>query len=154
MTEQETLSLIFFMIIAGGVLVIVFGMRHRAKILEMAHRERLAMIERGLSPAAELPSLYGGRPPRRSNRLLSGGIVAVGFGLALAVLLAFASGDTSIAIGIGGAIAVLGAAFIVSAYVVHGQGRPEIPDEPRYRDDRPFPSSPPPPPPSPPDPNS
>jgi hypothetical protein len=109
--------------IIGGVVIVVAGMRHRARMMEMAHRERLAMIERGLTPPPELSAAYQARPAARSNRLLSFGIVIVGLGLGLAMLIGFASREPEIAVGVGGAIVVLGAAFIVTALVVHGPSR-------------------------------
>ena len=50
MTPESAIALVFGFATLGGVVVIVSGMRHRARILEMAHRERLAMIERGITP--------------------------------------------------------------------------------------------------------
>jgi uncharacterized protein DUF6249 len=123
MAVETATALIFGLIVLGGVAIIIAGMRHRARILEMAHRERLAMIERGLTPPADLTSAYQARPAARSNRLLSFGIVIVGLGLGLAMLIGFASREPEIAVGVGGAIVVLGAAFIVTALVVHGPGK-------------------------------
>jgi Domain of unknown function (DUF6249) len=148
MQEETVVFWLFTFVIAGGVAVIITAMRNRARVLEMAHRERLAMIERGHPMPEDLnQSIYEDRQPAaRSNRLLSGGIVVVGFGLALGLLLAFASREPQIAVGVGGAIVILGAAFIVTAYVVHGQGRS---DAPAVRDSRrTFDRLPPPPPPS------
>lgn len=149
MQEETVLFWLFTFVIVGGVSVIITGMRQRAKILEMAHRERLAMIERGVAPPSDLSGTpYHERPKARSNRLLSGGIVIVGLGLALAMLIAFASREPEIAAGVGGAVAILGIAFIVTAYVVHGQGKDDgfPPFEPRRSFERPAPLPPPPPP--------
>jgi hypothetical protein len=130
MSQEGTIALIFSIAIAGGVLVVVSALRHRAKIIEMAHRERLAMIERGLVPPSELPASPAQetrhRRAQRSSRLLSAGIVIVGFGLGLATLIAFASGAPSVAVGLGGAVAIVGGALIVTALVVHRD-----PDTPR-----------------------
>jgi hypothetical protein len=131
MTPEVTLATVFIALILAGVLTIIFGMRHRAKVLEMVHRERLAMIERGLVPPTELPTSpydqYTQRDrAKRSNRMLSVGIVIVGLGLAIAMLIGFASREPDIAAGVGGAIAVLGAAFIVTALVVH-RSLPDVP---------------------------
>jgi hypothetical protein len=117
--EPETgVALVFGLIVLGGVCVIIAGMRHRARILEMSHRERLAMIERGMTPSGELGSAYVEQPNARTSRSLSLGIVIVGLGLALALLIGFASREAEIAVGVGGAVAVVGAAFIVMALVV------------------------------------
>jgi FtsH-binding integral membrane protein len=126
MQEETVVFWLFTFVIAGGVFVIVSALKYRAKILEMAHRERLAMIERGLKPAGPLLDLASNRPSQaRSSRMMSGGIVVVGFGLALAMVIGFTSREPEIAIGIGGAVAILGAAFIVTAYVKH-----QVPTEP------------------------
>ena len=123
MSQEGAVALIFTIAIAGGVLVVVSALRYRAKIVEMTHRERLAMIERGLVPPSELPASPAQetrqRRAARSSRLLSAGIVIVGFGLGLAILIAFTSGESDIAIGIGGAVAIVGTAMIVTALVVH-----------------------------------
>ena len=138
MQEETVVFWIFSFIIAGGVVVIVSAMRYRAKIMEMAHRERLAMIERGLKPIGPPLSHLGlDRPKARSSRMMSGGIVIVGFGLALAMVIGFASREPEIAVGVGGAVAILGAAFIVTSYVT--QREPREP-EPEWRP-RPFDSS-------------
>ena len=50
MQEETVVFWLFTFVIAGGVFVVVSALKYRAKILEMAHRERLAMIERGLKP--------------------------------------------------------------------------------------------------------
>ena len=96
MSEETVIFSMFAILIAGGVVVIVSGMRHHGKVLEMAHRERLAMIERGLAPPPELSSSpYGPlaqqRRAARSTRMLSGGIMTVGLGLGVAMVLGFAS---------------------------------------------------------------
>jgi len=125
MAIESAVVLLFAMFIAGGVMVVLFGMRHRAKVLEMAHRERLAMIERGVAPPTDpLASGYGELDQRRrasrSSRLMSGGIMIVGLGLGIAMLLAFASREPEIAIGVGGGIVMIGLAFVVTAFVGGG----------------------------------
>jgi len=131
MQEETVVFWLFTFVIAGGVFVIVNALKYRTKILEMAHRERLAMIERGLKPVGgPLTDLSFGRSKRRSSRMLSGGIVVVGLGLALAMVIGFASREPEIAVGIGGAVAILGAAFIVTAYVTQQEPKPAEPEWP------------------------
>ena len=80
---------------------------------------------------------------------MSGGIVIVGFGLALATVIGFTSREPEIAVGIGGAIAILGAAFIVTAYVRYQEpAEPEPEWNGMRRFDSPAPPPPPPPPPA------
>ena len=105
--------------IVGGVIVIVMAMHQRAKRLEMEHRERLAMIERGMAPSLDSepprvePSLY--RPG--VSRYTTLGVAIVGVGIGLMLMIGVAGGAVESGIGIGGAIAVLGAAFIVNGYL-------------------------------------
>lgn len=143
MEERTLVFWLFTFVIAGGVFLIVQALKYRQKILEMAHRERLAMIERGVRPAAgPVMDLAPAGARARSSRMMSGGIVVVGLGLAIAMVIGFASGEPDIAVGIGGAVAVLGAAFIITAYVKHRQ-----PAEPEWPSPRGFDAPPAPPPP-------
>ena len=145
MQEETVVFWLFTFVIAGGVFVVVSALKYRAKILEMAHRERLAMIERGLKPVGgPLTSFSPNRPKARASRMMSGGIVVVGLGLAMATVIGFASREPGIAVGIGGAIAILGAAFIVTAYVTHQEPKPAEPEWPGVRP-LDAPSTPPPP---------
>jgi hypothetical protein len=124
MSSETVVFWIFLIVIIAGVAVIIAGMQHRTKVIEMAHRERLAMIERGhqLGAEAHLNPPVARTRATRSGRLLTAGIALVGLGLGLGVLLGFAAGETEIAFGLGGAIAVIGATFIVAAYVVQDPG--------------------------------
>ena len=105
-------------VIVGGVLIVLMGMRQRSLTLEMKHRERMAMIERGIVPgtaqdpeAVEAWQESYDRPPSRSTTF---GVVVVAIGLALTLMIGFAGGARGPAVGVGGSIVVLGAAFIVN----------------------------------------
>lgn len=146
--DPEVVIIIVFTVIAScGVLVILASLWLRSRALEMAHRERLAMIERGLT--SEIPPLTYQDPhmrrSARSGKLLSAGIVIVGLGLAIAFLIGFASREAEIAVGVGGAIVVLGVSLIVTAIVVRGGGGPQFDPPPSglSRDDRSGPTLPP-----------
>lgn len=125
MTPESVFALIFSFAIVAGVIIVYSGMRHRTKVLEMAHRERLAMIERGVMPAGDLDAtsqqMAKAQRTAKGNRLLSAGIFIVGLGLGLGTLIAFASREPEIAVGVGGAIAVVGGSLIVTALLVHGR---------------------------------
>jgi uncharacterized membrane protein (DUF485 family) len=121
MDAETALAVTFGLVILAGAVIIISGMRYRSRAMEMAHRERLAMIERGMTPAADLGTAYQERQSARGSRSMSLGIVIVALGFALALLIGFASREGEIAIGVGGAIAVIGFAFIVNAMVVHRQ---------------------------------
>ena len=100
--------------ILAGVAVIWMAMQSRRQIREMEHRERLAMIERGLAPAPEVDpaaferKLGGMRAPESpsASRARSGGVMMVALGLAFMFMLAFAAGEPGVGIGIGGAFAL------------------------------------------------
>ena len=105
-------------IIVSGVVIIVAAMRQRSRELEMKHRERLAMIERGVAPGPardpvefERWQQLDARPAHSPATTL--GVVTIALGLGLMLLLGFTAGSPSVAVGIGGSIVVLGAAFIV-----------------------------------------
>ena len=105
--------------ILGGVVVIVMAMSQRARRLEMQHRERLAMIERGMAPSPEADPAHFeaslGRPG--VSRYTTLGVAIVGVGIGVMLLIGVAGGAAEAGLGVGGAIAVLGFAFIVNGYL-------------------------------------
>ena len=121
MQVEELFALVFIFGMFGGVFIVYLGLRQRSQQLHMRHLERMAMIERGQIPLSE-PS--GPAPGRRSDsmapasRSLSAGIIVVGLGLALATIISIAGDSAEVGIGVGGAIAILGAAFIVRSMIV------------------------------------
>jgi hypothetical protein len=127
MEETTAILLLPLACIVAGIVVVAMGLYKRLKILEMAHRERLAMIERGITPPPatdpELPfaaaaAVRRGAVGRRSMTL---GILLIGAGLGLGLLIGFAAGAPDSAVGVGGAIVLLGAALVVNALVM-GRG--------------------------------
>jgi len=128
--EPEALlfALVFVFGMFSGVFIIYLGLRQRSQQLEMLHRERMAMIEKGQIPLAE-----PGPGPRRmagvapSSRSLSIGIIVVGLGLAITTIIGIAAEAPEIGIGIGGAIAILGASFIVRSVMVTPGAPPSAP---------------------------
>lgn len=98
----------------------------RARIRELAHQERLAMIEKGLIPPAEffsgapdmaVPGAIGTAAPplsRTASRFRSAGVMFVGIGVAVALIIGVAALEPTVGLGVGGAIAVIGAAMIVN----------------------------------------
>jgi hypothetical protein len=103
-------------LIIGGVLVILMGMYQRTKMLEMQHRERLALIERGLAPGPETdPAAFEKwqQPTRPTSRATSIGVIWIALGLGLMLLIGVTADSPEAAVGVGGAIVVLGVAFIV-----------------------------------------
>jgi hypothetical protein len=126
--------LVFFGLMAtmlAGVFLIFSAIRHRSRSLEMAHKERMAMIEKGVVPSPEMdpghrawasaqaippnqPRLVDHSPAQRSTTL---GIVIVAIALGFMSIIGIAAETPSVALGIGGAILIVGVAFIVIGQV-------------------------------------
>ena len=113
----------------GGVTIIVLGLRSQAHRNELRHQERMAMIERGMVPP---PEMGGWAPPppagpgvtyrdhrrgAKSGSQMTAGIVLIGAGFAFMTIVGIAADTPSVAIGIGGALVVFGAALIVISQV-------------------------------------
>ena len=129
MVGEELFAVVFIFGMFAGVFIIFLGLRQRSLQLEMQHRERMAMIERGQIPLADVDTamhvrrVSAGAPAARS---LSFGIVIVGLGLALMTIIAIAGESPESGVGIGGAIAILGGAFIVRSMVVREEPPPPM----------------------------
>ena len=120
------LALIPVLMLVGLFILAAFWISRRGRVRELAHRERLAMIEKGLIPSAELyaggPELlpgHAGMPgapafSRTASRFRSAGIMLVGLGVAVACVISLAANESQIGVGVGGAIAAIGAAMIVN----------------------------------------
>lgn len=125
--EMETMLLLLpLAMLIGGFALVALGMNQRGKALEMAHRERLAMIERGLVPSPEADpegfeaATLGPADQRRGpgqSRSLSIGIITIGLGIGLMLVIGVAAETPSVGIGLGGAVAVLGLAFVTNHLV-------------------------------------
>ena len=139
---EASITFMFFVIMASGVFIITMSLRNRQRLRELAMRERIAMIEKGLLPSPEvdpgrfdqfdrLERLIALRhrvsPSPSASRFRSLGIMMIGFGLAFTVLLTFAGGVVGAGLGIGGAFMILGAAMVVNSIVM---SRTEIGDAP------------------------
>jgi hypothetical protein len=112
----------------------------RARLRELEIRERIAMIEKGLVPPPEVdPRGFDramSRMERREFRYGSGrhrraGVTLMGVGFGLMVLIAFTSNETSVAIGVGGFLVVMGIAFFINSLM-------ESPSDPPYSASRSF----------------
>ena len=124
--------------ILAGVAVIWMAMQSRRQIREMEHRERLAMIERGLMPAPESdPGAFDrkfaqARAPESASatRARTGGVTMISLGLAFMFLLSFAAGAPGVGFGVGGAFALVGAGFFVNSLLMSRAEAPRPPAEP------------------------
>jgi hypothetical protein len=132
---EEAIVLGLTIVVLAGVSVLWMAMANRRRIREMEHRERLAMIDRGLVPPPELdPAGFEERAGMAriesptAVRSRSAGVITMGLGLGMMVLLTFAAESPEIGVGIGGAFAVLGAAFFVNALLL---GKPSSYQPPR-----------------------
>jgi hypothetical protein len=114
--------------ILGGFAVMVATIIRNGKVAELRHRERMAMIERGLTPPEPAPGEAGSH--HASSFKMTLGIVLCGLGAALFMLIAFAGGAVGIGTGVGGAFVAVGAAFITSAVSAKRDARPGAPGPP------------------------
>jgi hypothetical protein len=126
--------------IIGAFVYIIVKTLVRARVRELEIRERIAMIERGLVPPPEVdPRGFDramSRMERRDYRYGSGrhrraGVTLMGVGFGLMVLIAFTSNETSVAIGVGGFLVVMGIAFFINSLM-------EAPRESSYAGPRSF----------------
>ena len=129
MASEELFAAVFVIGMFMGVFIIYMGLRQRSEQLQMLHRERMAMIEKGQIPLHDGPDTYRDRRPGvlPSNRWMSMGIIIVGLGLALTTIIGVAGESPEIGLGVGGAIAILGGAFIARSILV----RPPLPPDDR-----------------------
>ena len=110
-----------FLVIIVGSVVMVTVVRRGAKTAELRHRERMAMIERGMVPSDALMSEGG--VMRAYGFKMTLGILLCGLGMALLLLISFAAAEPGVGVGVGGAVATLGLAFVASALST----RPDLP---------------------------
>jgi len=119
---------IIFLVMLAGVALMMTAMNNRRKIRELEHRERLAMIERGVSPAPETnPAAFEaavGFPVRskedtqRTQRYRTAGVMLIGFGFGLIFVIGAAAGAPEVGWGIGGAWISLGAASLLNYWLM------------------------------------
>jgi hypothetical protein len=118
--DEEVVMIILTVMIFGGLFILYMAMSNRRALREMEHRERIAMIQRGLMPApeadpmafeAQFAPVSNGRP----ERWRGAGVITIGLGLALMMLLTFTTREPELGIGVGGAFVALGATFVVNA---------------------------------------
>jgi len=122
---EEVFSLIAFTMIVAATVVFIMSAIQRGKLREMAHRERLAMIERGVAPPPEVDPgrferamgqpLWDEEVAARAARYRRMGVIFMGLGVALWFIITFAGDAPEEGFGVGGAIVVLGAALYINS---------------------------------------
>ena len=132
MDEGLGIFLTIAVAITGGVVLMIAAMSNRRKIREMAHRERIAMIERGLIPSPEAdPQRFEAAaglpqpatPPKRGERFRTIGVSLIGFGTGLGLLIAVTGNSPEMGFGIGGAWVALGAASLLNYVLISREPR-------------------------------
>jgi hypothetical protein len=142
--SEEVFALLSTILILAGVVVMVMSMRQRGRLRELAFKERLALIERGLAPPPEVDPArferamgelnWDERIVERAARYRRSGVIIIGLGGAIWMIIAFAAGEPAIAFGIGGAIVIVGLAlYFISELELRHASRFHRPDstEPR-----------------------
>jgi hypothetical protein len=118
--------------IAGGITAGIVKTVSRHRIIELAQRERIAMIERGLDPS-KLPPLPineiaedtplvspADAARRRSQGLMIGGLVTLAVGMSLGVMLYYVAGEPGVW-SVGLIPIAIGVALLISAILVRPQ---------------------------------
>ncbi len=115
--------------IVGGITAGIVRTISRHRIVELAQRERIAMIERGLDPS-KLPPLpiqeitedtpllsAADAARRRAQGLMIGGLVTLAVGLSVGVMLYYVAGEPGVW-SVGLVPVAIGAALLISAMLV------------------------------------
>ena len=126
---QFAVALVLVPIMVGGLGLTWMALRGRQRIRELAYQERIAMIEKGLMPSPESnpagfdAMLAPRRPSPKAVFFRTAGVVLTGLGLALTVLLFFVVPDIrGVALGVGGALTVIGMTVLANALLLAGDG--------------------------------
>lgn len=102
--------------------IVIYRTYEGSKRREMAHRERLAMIERGLVPSPEAD-------PERFERAMGwhrdyvdrrggsirGGLILIAVGIGVGLIIALAGHELGAGIGVGSMLILIGIALLVSS---------------------------------------
>ena len=131
---QFFIPLMIFMIpviaMLGGFIYLIVRTVLRNRVRELEIRERIAMIERGMVPAPEVdPRGFERAMARHATVVLrqaptrsrSAGVIFMGMGAALMFLIGFAGGEPGAAIGVGGALIIVGLAFFLNGLLSGGR---------------------------------
>lgn len=129
-------AIVLVIIVLGGFGLIAYSFTSRQRMRELAVRERIAMIERGLVPPPEVdPAQFDravgetrrpasgftvntGRISTKAQRYRSAGVVLMGLGFGLLMLIGFAANALDVGFGVGGGIAALGVASFLNGVLL------------------------------------
>jgi len=147
LSDDTIIASMLALVILSGVVLIALTLRNRQRMRELAMRERIAIIEKGLIPPPEIDPARFDRFDRfdRIERLLtmqrrlnaggaryrSLGTMMMGLGVGLVVLLTFAAREPGVGLGVGGALVVLGAAMFLNGMMLAHTG-PDASVPPSY----------------------
>ena len=110
--------------ITGWALITLYRMHVAGRAREHAHRERLAMIEKGLVPPPESdPGQFerlmafnpGHGMETRADHSRRVGILLVALSIGFAVMMYFLNEDIGRGVGVGAVLFTIGVAFLVNA---------------------------------------
>jgi hypothetical protein len=124
-SEDVVVAIGITVVIMAGAALMIAAMANRRRVREMEHRERLAMIERGLMPAPEsdpagFETAVGFSQPTAEpgERYRTAGVLMIGMGFALMLIIGITASQASVGLGIGGGWAVVGAASLFNYYLI------------------------------------
>ena len=127
MQEEVIILIVAMVFVLSAVALLITAMNNRRRLREMQHRERIAMIEKGLIPSPEMdPGRFeaSGGPGapvsarRPGERFRTAGVAMIGIGLAMAMLISFTGGAVDVGIGVGGAWVMLGGAMLLNYFLI------------------------------------
>jgi hypothetical protein len=129
-TVTVILAILVAMIMFAGLGIAWLAIRGRQRIRELAYQERIAMIEKGLMPSPEtdpagFEAMLAPTPPSvKALRYRTAGLILTGYGLAMAILLFFVVPSIrGIALGVGGALTVLGLTVLGNGLLLAADGQ-------------------------------
>ena len=125
MNAEFSAVLIISLMVLSGVGLMIAAMMNRRRFREMEHRERLAMIERGVLPSPESDPIgfesgarFASTESDAGVRYRTAGVLMIGFGLGLLVLLTATADEPGMGVGLGGAFTMLGAASLLNYFLI------------------------------------
>jgi hypothetical protein len=133
--SDNGIVIFFTMTIVAGVILMIAAMNNRRRVREMEHRERLAMIERGVMPSPEadpagFEAAAGFAAPKAdvpdgSQRYRTAGVLLIGIGVGLMFLIGVAADAQETGVGIGGAWVSLGFACLLNYWLLSRRAEEE-----------------------------